>query len=1123
VGVVKKTVLILLFVLIVAGLAGYVFFKLDFGVKEKIHIAFAGPLSGDEAIGGKSLIQAVQLYINRVNRAGGVNGTKIQLDLFDDQNNKELAQQKSLEIAQNSNAVAVIGHNWSSTSMMGGPNYKKFGIPAISATATSVDVTKDNPWFFRTVPNDNIQGKFLTHYIKHVLMHDNITIIQHKSIYGEYLAKIVSETARKIGLKVTNHFIVDTEKETANDEFADISSKIMANPDSGALFLAMYETKGADLVQILKDDQIQNDIVTPDAFASSGFINKFKSLPKEIVEPGYYTNGIYVSSPMIFDTANEKAQSFFHEYHKVFSEKPDWSAASGYDAAMLIVEAIKKTGATGTKGMLKNERTNIRKFLSGLIDPASGIKGVTGNNFFNTQGDAVKPMNIGVYQKNGNVSSLVQLQSVQNPKLIDEIPADDLIAFDQFLLRKTNVVYTGISVNKIDDMDFDALTFNMDFNFWFRCRPNVNPENIIFTNAVEPISIGSPIKSEEKNGLQYKLFRINGKFRADFLPSFDVKKHTLSVSFRHKTRSRENLIYVVDVLGMGMENQDKLLSNLKQNQVLNPIYDWGIDDLIAYQDIEKKDSLGDINVLYTKDGFIQFSRYNYKILIKKKQFNLFEFISLKFMLSLLAFFALCSCALFLFKKGYAGEKFNKSLWFGKAVTIFLIMVCLEKIVIDWMIGKYDHYYIQLVITAFEMLWWLIPAYILTNMVEFFIWHPVEKKIEQFIPGIIRKFINFIIYMVAICCIIAFVFDHRITSLLATSGVVAMIIGLAIQFNISNIFSGIALNLERTFRIGDWVKIGEFEGKVIDITWRTTRILKVGGSIECIPNAIASESVIRNYYYPQKQIEIYYTVHIPVKYAPGRVKKILMDALLSCDIILQNPGPAVALKAITELSSEYGLSITLEKFDDRWKARNAVWSSVWEHLNNAGIQTSRQSREIHMAEDNKQLVDIATTSSFINQLTIFSPFPPEARESLSKKIIPCCYAPEDRIARIGDNKESLFIVAEGVVGIYQNENIEVSRLAVGAFYGELLTGKPRSTDVKAISACMIFEITREDLLPFIEQQPDFLDNLSDLVYERMKVRVKPTSIETKKDNENNKKGISNIILGIFGLKKQAAES
>ena len=126
--------------------------------------------------------------------------------------------------------------------------------------------------------------------------------------------------------------------------------------------------------------------------------------------------------------------------------------------------------------------------------------------------------------------------------------------------------------------------------------------------------------------------------------------------------------------------------------------------------------------------------------------------------------------------------------------------------------------------------------------------------------------------------IAFVYDYRLTGLLATSGVVAMIIGLAVQLNITNIFAGVALNLERPFLIGDWVMIhgrtpdpdNGVIGQVIDINWRTTRLRTADDTEIVIPNGIISEKTITNFMHPNElsRFELDFTVDQAAK--PERV-------------------------------------------------------------------------------------------------------------------------------------------------------------------------------------------------------------------------------------------------------------
>jgi len=128
-----------------------------------------------------------------------------------------------------------------------------------------------------------------------------------------------------------------------------------------------------------------------------------------------------------------------------------------------------------------------------------------------------------------------------------------------------------------------------------------------------------------------------------------------------------------------------------------------------------------------------------------------------------------------------------------------------------------------------------------------------------------------------------VFEKPITSLLATSGVVTIVIGLAIQMNLSNIFSGIALNIDRSLRIGDWVKIGDFdEGKVVNINWRVTQIKTRRDYILSIPNSTISTSNIHNFSYPDAQYWLLVRVPIEHQHDPRKVEEILLKAVLSVE-------------------------------------------------------------------------------------------------------------------------------------------------------------------------------------------------------------------------------------------------
>ncbi len=1105
--------------------------------KNPLYIAVAAPMTGKDAPTGKSIAQAVQLYLNEINNNGGIMGRPLLLDIYNDQNNKKLAKKVAHKIIEDGRALAVIGHHYSSCSISGGKVYQKYGIPAVTPVSTNINVTPDNGWYFRTVFNDKLQGKFLANYVSKIFHRKNVTIISENLPYGSYLAKVFSGESIRLGKKIKNFWEFNIANENLDARLEEIVSQLKEKNDSSLIFLSMHAPEGAKIIKLMKDKGLTNKVLCPDSFASKTFPDYFNKYPEKQLHLGYYTDGIHVISPLLFDDADEIIQKFKKNYIDTFQEEPGWRSAFAYDATMVVTNAIKNVfikksskkysdGSEGSPATLKKDRRAIKDYLSNIISINDAIKGVTGYNYFDKIGDSPKTISIGVFKNGKIISALTQLQNIKNIKAVFNLKKalkdEHIIDVDGRYLYKTNVVYTGIKINEISEIDTDNLTCIFDFFVWFRFQNDFNTSNIKFVNQAEKISLTTPVKEIMLDDLKYRRYHVRGRFKIDSGSGDSIfGKYTLPIRFHHEKIQSSNLKLVTDILGMALPNEEMNSNNKANQKILNPSTGWSIFNTIFFQSIVKINNLGHPGISGGIDGNVDFSQFNGEIVIKKVNFTLRGVVpsSVSIFIFIMGLIILIPVVI-AEKKASSGTQFL--LWIVKGAILIITLLSCETTIINVLSGKVHIFIYQFISKLFDILWWIIPTYLLTCLLEFFMWIPIEKRTGQSVPGIMRKFTNFIIYTASICCIIAFVYDQKITSLLATSGMIAMIIGLAIQINISNIFSGIALNLERPFRIGDWVKIDTMEGRVIDITWRTTRILKTGGSVECIPNAVASESVVRNYYYPQKQIEIYYIVNVPMKYPPDRVKKIIQDALFASEVILQVPMPTVATKSITDLSVEYNISVTLEKYDDRWGARNAVWSSIWEHLHNAGIRPATQNREIHIVEDANKIIEYTTPVSIINQMKIFMPFPPETRQILSEKVIPHKFSSGDKVAEKGDNKESLFIVAEGVLGIFKDgdgeKNIEIGRLGTSSFYGELLTGEPRTTEIRAISDCLIFELTKTELLPFIEKQPDFLKNLSNILVERMKAREYAAANVKKTGNDKQKKKLLEIVLSVFGFKK-----
>jgi len=1125
--------------------------------KDTIRIAFVGPLSNKFASEGDFLVKAVQLYLDQINAKGGIDGKHIVLDKYDDQNDSKLASERAREIAK-SNAVAVIGHYHSGPSIAGGEIYRQYGIPAITPSATSVSLTQENSWYFRTVFNDDLQGRFLANYIKKVLQKNNVVIIQHNGGYGKGLVNVFQNTAQSLGMEVKKYSFDNFPSEVSSEQLEPSLNQIQAavneiktqDPDT-FIFLGMLAHEGVQVVRALKDSNVKNPIIVPAAFATA-FVDKFDGLPKEKMSAGYYADGIYISTPFIFDTANSHAQKFNEDYSKKYQENADVRAPFAYDAAMLLVKAIEEKRVQGKLSTLQEDRQKIRDYLASLNDIKDAIEGTTGFNYFDDHGNAQKPVVIGQFKNKTVISALTQLQPLRNfnevSNLENAIKDGSVLEIDNRYMYKTNVVYVGVKINEISELDIKNLNYMFDFSLWFRFSEDINPENIQFYNAVDAIQLkpkheeygnsstlnqassnnyvnqppsnnyvnnppvvdkdGNVVKTnyvgslkpnifyptvELTDQMSYRLYSIKGRFKIDFKPgAVDFTQHLLGVSFRHRNLTRNNLIFVTDVLGMGFAEKDKQIEELRKSQKFSN--DWIISNLYFFQEVGKEYSLGNPKYLNATDGKVDYSQFNMSIFLANNKFSIRRTLSAAIADDILLFSAIVTTILTLGFNNRILRYFPKLLWFLYATFAVLLLLSSEVSLLSLLQANIsNNKYLELVIEIFDILWWLVPAILLQLLIDLFVWMPIEQRTNRKIPRIGRKFISFSIYLMTSFAIMGFVYDQKLTSLLATSGVIAMIVGLAIQINISNIFSGIAINIEQPFRVGDWVSIGAFEeGKVIDITWRSTRIMSRAGSILSIPNSLASESPIHNFDYPDDSFWLRFTVHIHPSHPPQRIQKIIKDAVLSSHVVQKVPEPYVIFRGVNEWSASYLVYCSVRDYTWKLIHEEVVWLRIWTHLNRAGITPSIQQQEIYLFKGVKERGEEVATKpiTVLEEVEIFRPLSREAKNYLSERMKTHHLPLGSIVVRQGDQGSSLFIIVEGVVSVKvqgkeSSESVEVARLGAGNFFGEmaLLTGEERTATVTAITDVFLFEITKDDIAGLIGKQPEVSDMITKILTQR----------------------------------------
>ena len=634
--------------------------------QQKITIAIAAPLSNVEEATqkvGNSMVQGVQLYIDKVNRNGGIQGKLLKLDIYDDQGKVNVTEKIAKQIVK-SKAVAVIGHYSSSTSKVAGKIYQDSGIPAISGSATADAVTQGSNWYFRTIFADSFQGRFIANYLKKVMGYSKISIIHGYDSYGLGLGQTVDATFRELGGEIISKWQLPKNQSQATDRI--IIQELQELKKLGkvpqAIVLATNRDQVITLIPELKNSNLEIPLFGGDDIGDVNITQIFAKLPEEQKIPGFFTNGLYATVPIIYDVADDRTQQFRTTFKQVYGNAPGWSAAAYYDAISAIVEGIDRTLLTYkqvpkeifTGKNLKEDRESIKEALLRIDSPENAVKTGTRTFYFDDLHTAVVPIAIGRFDKGSLVSAFTQLQKITNIDTVSdnleaEIKNGNILQIGKQYLQKTDIVYAGLDINEVSYLDQRNSTYVVDFYLWFGYKGNVNPEKIEFSNygisrldSGEKLTLGEPIQQGEENGVKYKIYRVKADFHEEFdFHNYPFDEQRLAVRFRHADLTRDKLIYAIDLIGMRDSTTDKLSPEWKQ-KVFKEITSWTPQRITFFQDTLVNDSTLGYRKFTTKSD-LEYSQFNAVINIKRELLSF----SIKNLLPLWFFVAVAYLLLFL--------------------------------------------------------------------------------------------------------------------------------------------------------------------------------------------------------------------------------------------------------------------------------------------------------------------------------------------------------------------------------------------------------------------------------------------------------------------------------------------
>lgn len=388
--------------------------------------------------------------------------------------------------------------------------------------------------------------------------------------------------------------------------------------------------------------------------------------------------------------------------------------------------------------------------------------------------------------------------------------------------------------------------------------------------------------------------------------------------------------------------------------------------------------------------------------------------------------------------------------------------------------------------AAQVAWMLAFAFaIIRSAVSIALWSIRLRSYPT--PKILRDVVDAALYSFASIVILKSELDIDLTGIAATSAVLSVVLGLALQDTLGNLFAGLSIQIERPFQVGDYVTIRDITGKVVQIAWRATRLETGRREVITLPNSILSKEAVKNYSRGPEPVGIDLEFRFSVAEPPNRVKDVLLDAVRDVPLVLAAPPPRVRTIAYEDAHVRYRVRYFVADFAQSDQVTDEVYSHLWYRLKRTGIELPNPQLDLHLRNgaSGPEVVPEAV-QEMLASVDLFTLVPADERKRLAADLIPKRFGRGERIINQGDHGETFYIIASGEVTVRVGKShMQVARLRVGQYFGEmaLLTGDPRTASVVAETDVLLMELSRESFRRLFAASPGLAKHLSALLSER----------------------------------------
>lgn len=436
---------------------------------------------------------------------------------------------------------------------------------------------------------------------------------------------------------------------------------------------------------------------------------------------------------------------------------------------------------------------------------------------------------------------------------------------------------------------------------------------------------------------------------------------------------------------------------------------------------------------------------------------------------------------------------------GRAALVLLALSLILRLVADGL--GYLEYATGMNILGFIAV--LLMAFGITGVIALLVFDILLARARVNVPELVRDILQAVAFVVIIIGVLQ---SHgvNLVGLITTSAVLTAIIGFSLQSTLSNLFAGLTLQMDGTLNGGDWVKVDDKVGRVLEIKWRSTLLVTRGGDLIIVPNSQMLGNQVTNYSRPTPQHRVTLRMGFGYQHPPNDVKRMLLQAVRGIPGVAAAPEPEAFPVEFGDSSVNYHLRFWIDDMNRELVVEGEVYTRVWYAAKRAGIEIPFPIRTVYMNQVTDEATarererETAARTRALSVTELFQGLEPADLVLVAGAMQTVRFSPGELVIRQGDPGDSMYVIERGEVAVrleVDGAEREVATLGPGKFFGEmsLLSGEPRRATCAAKTDTTCYVVDKEAFHRVLELKPRIVEDISTVLGARQ------SELEAEREN------------------------